>query len=49
MEEQPDEKESKYLYEIDSLKKDEIDLSQVLLDIQNLKKVKNLSHMINLF
>ena len=33
MEEQPDEKESKYLYEIDSLKKDEIDLSQVLLDI----------------
>ena len=35
MEEQPDEKESKYLYEIDSLKKDEIDLSQVLLDIQN--------------
>ena len=49
MEEQPDEKESKYLYEIDSLKKDEIDLSKVLLDIQNHTKVKNLSHMINLF
>ena len=33
MAEPPDEKGSKYLYEIDSLKKDEIDLSQVLLDI----------------
>jgi MoxR-like ATPase len=28
-------KESKYLYEIESLKKDETDISQVLLDIQN--------------
>ena len=32
--EQP-EKQSKYLYEDDSLKKEEIDISQVLLDIQN--------------
>ena len=27
--------ETKYLYQIDSFKKDETDLSQVLLDIQN--------------
>ena len=32
---EPTEKEAKYLYEIESLKKDETDIGQVLLDIQN--------------